>query len=344
MELAIADLLTKGAVKEVEPQNDQFTSTLFLVQKENGDFRPVINLRALNRFLGKESFKMEGLQIVRSLIQPGDFMMKLDLKDASTNSSLSHEVSEVCVSKQNIRVPVPTIRCIFGSPSLHKNTETSIGCPTFTGDSDCYLHRRHVTPPSIEQCVAGNVCSGGRFPGETGVPGEEREVLNHPLPADNLSRSPAGLHDNDSLPASAKTNEHPGHVLSPPCSKECCSECPVHPYWKNESCLSNRDPDCPTPLQGSSTCTPASSVTVWSQKDSASPLKFSGPGRPELVVLDSSRANGCPIQLPPIDTTIWTDASKTEWGQLIRGYPLGATGVQKRRRSISMSWSYEQQH
>ena len=124
----------------------------------------------------------------------------------------------------------------------------------------------------------GNVSSGGRFPGKTGVPGEEREVRNHPLPADNLSRSPAGLHDNDTLPASAKTNEHPGHVLSPPCSKECCSECPVHPYWKDESCLSNRDPDCPTPLQGSSTCTPTSSVTVWSQKESANPLKFSGPG------------------------------------------------------------------
>ena len=289
MELAIADLLTK--VKEVEPQNDQFTSTLLLVQKENGDFRPVINLRALNRFLGKESFKMEGLQISEVSNTTRGLYNEIGLEGCilcSTNSSLSQEVCiktkhvYVCVSKQNIRVPVPTIRSIFGSPSLHKNTETSVGCPTFTGDSDCYLHRRHVTSPSTEQCVAGNVCSGGRFPGKTGVPGEEREVLNHPLPADNLSRSPAGLHDNDTLPrpASAKTNEHPGHVLSPPCSKECCSERPVHLYWKDESCLSNRDPDCPTPLQGSSTCTSASSVTVWPQKESASPLKFSGPGRP----------------------------------------------------------------
>lgn len=81
MNLAIANLL-KGAVKEIQPQEDQFTSTLFLVQKENGEFRPVINLRALNRFLGKESFKIEGLQIVRSFVQPGDFFMKLDIKDA----------------------------------------------------------------------------------------------------------------------------------------------------------------------------------------------------------------------------------------------------------------------
>ena len=82
MEMAIKDLLAKGAVPEVKPQDDQFTSTLFLVQKENGGYRPIINLRALNRFLGNEPFKMEGMQVVKSLIQQGDFMMKLDLKDA----------------------------------------------------------------------------------------------------------------------------------------------------------------------------------------------------------------------------------------------------------------------
>ena len=57
MELAIADLLTKGARS------------------------PVINLRVLNRFLEKEPFKIEGLQRLRSLIQQWDFMIKLNLKD-----------------------------------------------------------------------------------------------------------------------------------------------------------------------------------------------------------------------------------------------------------------------
>ena len=60
-EMAIEDLLTEGAVREVRPQDDQFTSTMFLVQKENGDYRPIMKLCALNQFLGKESFKMEGL-------------------------------------------------------------------------------------------------------------------------------------------------------------------------------------------------------------------------------------------------------------------------------------------
>ena len=59
MEMAIKDLLAKGAVREVKPQDDQF-----LVQKENGDYWPIIKFRALNRFLGKVSFKMEGLQVM----------------------------------------------------------------------------------------------------------------------------------------------------------------------------------------------------------------------------------------------------------------------------------------
>jgi len=82
MDLAIANLLAKGAVREVQSQDNQFISTLFLVQKENGEFHPVINLWVLNRFLKKESLKLDGLQVVRSLLQKGDFMMKLDLKDA----------------------------------------------------------------------------------------------------------------------------------------------------------------------------------------------------------------------------------------------------------------------
>ena len=52
LEMAIKDLLAKGAVREVKPQDDQFTLTLVLVQKGNGDYRPTINFRALNHFLG----------------------------------------------------------------------------------------------------------------------------------------------------------------------------------------------------------------------------------------------------------------------------------------------------
>jgi hypothetical protein len=49
-------------VAQDQPKADQF-STLFLAEKESGSeqFRPVINLRLLNRFVWTEFFWMEGL-------------------------------------------------------------------------------------------------------------------------------------------------------------------------------------------------------------------------------------------------------------------------------------------
>ena len=71
-----AGLTSSGSVK--------FVSTLFLVEKENnsGQYHPVINLRALNQFVEPQPFKMESLQVVKALVQPGDYLMKMDLKDA----------------------------------------------------------------------------------------------------------------------------------------------------------------------------------------------------------------------------------------------------------------------
>ena len=102
MDLAIANLLAKRAVREVQSRDNQFTSTLLLVEKENGKFRPVINLWGLNLFLGKESFKMEGLQVVRSLLQNGDFMMKVDLKDAYYAIPIHRKFCGLCTRTESI--------------------------------------------------------------------------------------------------------------------------------------------------------------------------------------------------------------------------------------------------
>ena len=67
-------------------------NSLFLVEKENGSgqYRPVINLKSLNKFVESTSFKMESLQVAKGLLQPGDFMMKLDLKDAYYTVPVHH--------------------------------------------------------------------------------------------------------------------------------------------------------------------------------------------------------------------------------------------------------------
>ena len=81
----VQSLLKKGAIVQVKDQSldsKRFYSNLFTVPKKGGERRPIINLKALNRFIPHVHFKMEGIQSLRELILPGDFMIKLDLKDA----------------------------------------------------------------------------------------------------------------------------------------------------------------------------------------------------------------------------------------------------------------------
>ena len=76
-------LIQKGAV--VEPHlalDGGFVSNIFLVPKKDGGQRPVVNLKALNQFVQTDHFKMEGLHTVKQLVRPGDWLIKIDLKDA----------------------------------------------------------------------------------------------------------------------------------------------------------------------------------------------------------------------------------------------------------------------
>ena len=51
-------------------------------KKGEGLFRPIVNMRPINKCIKYEHFKMESLKSVRFLVRKGDFMVKLDLKDA----------------------------------------------------------------------------------------------------------------------------------------------------------------------------------------------------------------------------------------------------------------------
>ena len=86
--LAISEEVTKmqgkGAVVPVhrDLQEECFLSNLFLVPKKEGGMRPVINLKGLNHFVKLEHFKMEGLHLLSTMVKPGDWFTKVDLKDA----------------------------------------------------------------------------------------------------------------------------------------------------------------------------------------------------------------------------------------------------------------------
>lgn len=51
-------------------------------QQKDGTHMPVINLKVLNKFIKRQHFKMEGLQLIKDLLQKGDWMVMVDLNDA----------------------------------------------------------------------------------------------------------------------------------------------------------------------------------------------------------------------------------------------------------------------
>ena len=82
LKLEIQKLLEKDAIEIVTNPTKGFYSRIFMVQKPDGSFRPIIDLSKLNQFVTCQKFKMNNLSLVISALQPGTWAVKIDLKDA----------------------------------------------------------------------------------------------------------------------------------------------------------------------------------------------------------------------------------------------------------------------
>ena len=79
----IESLLKKGAIQDTQsPEEEGFVSNVFLVPKSEGKWKLILNLKTFNQFVIYEHFKMEDIHCVKDLLNRGDYMCKLDLKDA----------------------------------------------------------------------------------------------------------------------------------------------------------------------------------------------------------------------------------------------------------------------
>ena len=79
----VSILRTKTAVAITPPSKDQFVSPIFTVAKKDSKKRRVIlNLKFLNNYILKTSFKLEGHDVISNMIQPGDYFVSIDLCDA----------------------------------------------------------------------------------------------------------------------------------------------------------------------------------------------------------------------------------------------------------------------
>ena len=81
VEQEVLEMLEKGATQKVVPTQGRFLSNLFLVEKEDGGNRSVINLKNLNKLIPYENFKMDGLYCLKFLLEQNDLLCKINLKE-----------------------------------------------------------------------------------------------------------------------------------------------------------------------------------------------------------------------------------------------------------------------
>ena len=86
----------------------------------------VINLKTLNQFVPFPHFRMEGCSQLKHLIQNGDWMHKLNLKDPYFSVRLKLvEVPKVSVVGDSLRVHVPTFLIRTCTTGVYKVIENS---------------------------------------------------------------------------------------------------------------------------------------------------------------------------------------------------------------------------
>ena len=215
---------------------------------------------------------------------------------------------------------MPSIWSVIGSSSLYENSKTGVSSAAFSRNSDCYLHRRYAAPSSTEQGTAKDVCTGGSFLGKAGLPGQDREMLSHPIPGYCVSRGQVGLNNNDTI------------SLPQPKLSTILDTCQV---LLTQGCVPMRTLSTLIGRMSHASQTGIMMAPLYyrglqrlhlqtvAQHGHGSrvsvPLNYQALADLKWWVSESEHLNGCPVQQPPIDATIWSDASKTGWGVAYQG-------------------------
>ena len=75
----IEKLLQAGTIRKTHSARN--ISPLGVVPKKNGKLRMILDLRRVNNYVATPRFTMEDIRKVKLLLQPGDWMTSIDLKD-----------------------------------------------------------------------------------------------------------------------------------------------------------------------------------------------------------------------------------------------------------------------
>ena len=78
----ILKLLEHGILEDAFPSDRAFVSHMFLREKSNGTFRPILNLSNLNEYTQYKHFKMDHLALVMTTVPKNSYMASIDITQA----------------------------------------------------------------------------------------------------------------------------------------------------------------------------------------------------------------------------------------------------------------------
>ena len=88
----VRSLLQKGAISSLADSPEGFYSTL---PEKGGQMRPVINLKCLNQWVEDPHFKIKGIATLKDHLKPGDWMVKVVMKDAYFTIKFTHTINSI---------------------------------------------------------------------------------------------------------------------------------------------------------------------------------------------------------------------------------------------------------
>lgn len=188
MQREIKLLLAKGAIIPITqpPAEQGFISTVFLVPKKDGGARPVINLRALNHFISSQHFKMEGVHLLKNLIQSGGPQGCLFY---STHPSDSPKVPKVHMEARDLSIHMPPVRPQFSPTSIHQAHETGEWLSSKQKSKECGVYRRHTADSTISRTPQTTHTCNLEFVSSTRVPSKLPKVPADPYSEHNIPKA-----------------------------------------------------------------------------------------------------------------------------------------------------------
>ena len=209
----IQSLLQKKAISEISmPICEQgFVSQLFAVPKKDGGIRPVVNLKMLNSYVQQVSFKMEGIHLLKDLLCPGDWMTKVDLKDAYFAIPLKRQDRKFL--RFHWQEKLYQFNCLpFGLSSapwiFTKATKPVVTILRSLGMRIIiYIDDILIMAPSKEMAQQHTDCLIF-FAGELGIHGQSEEVTDRTHTGDRIPGSDYRLHTNGASTAGLEDQEH----------------------------------------------------------------------------------------------------------------------------------------